>query len=162
MIVRAPEGAHAVLQPSHSGRLTSCTEKNWFRYDGKHNFPRIAHLDSDNSQIYYGKFCFKNSDPCMKSQKLELDTFTGDLIVHNLELADEDDYYYFCGVKGQWPIYQLIKLDVYGMKLFSVILIQTYCIRQICSSLSLCYDVKMFYPDSGLLTSTAPEIFTMQ
>ena len=133
IIVQAKESSDAVLKPPHSsglvqGRarpksrfpqapsLASCTEKNWFKYDGQHSFPRIAHLESDNSLLYYGNFCYKRASPCQESQKLELDSFTGYLTMHDVTLADEDDYYYFCGIEDQWPNYELVKLEILGIK----------------------------------------------
>ena len=56
----------------------------------------------------------------MKSPKLDMNNVTGDLTIRNLQLDDEDDYYYFCGISDQWPKYELLRLDVFGKKMRNV------------------------------------------
>ena len=114
-IFKGEENTDINLKPAKSGKPAECTEKNWFKYEGPHHFPRIAHLESDNTLLYFGEFCSKRTEySCKESQRLELNTDTGDLKIRNVQLSDEDDYYYFCGIENKWPAYELMRLEVQG------------------------------------------------
>ena len=91
-----------------------CSETLWFKYRGPNSYPRLAHLKDDKSLRYYGDFCFKSSSPCFTSPKIEMNNVTGELTIKGLQLNDEDNYYYFCGIADQWPKYELLRLEIYG------------------------------------------------
>ena len=49
-----------------------------------------------------------------ESSKFELNTFTGDLTIRNLDLYEVGDYYVLCDEHDEWPKYTLLKLNIQG------------------------------------------------
>ena len=73
------------------------------------NCPNYCIYNAKNSSLTK-----RTAYSCKESQRLELNTDTGDLKIRNVQLSDEDDYYYFCGIEKKWPSYELMKLEVQG------------------------------------------------
>ena len=113
-IVKAEENSNIVLVPPKYPTDKLCNEKLWFMYASKDNYPRLAHLQTGQSVNYYGNFCNENISPCSESSKLKLNPATGDLTLNNIQLNDEENYFYYCGVQNQWPTYDMVRLEVHG------------------------------------------------
>ena len=112
--LKAIEGGDAVLSPIVTQKDQHCTEQIWFKYLSKDNYLRLVHFQTDRSIKYFGKFCVKNSHTCEESDKLKFNPNSGSLTMKNVQLSDEGDYYYYCGIQNRWPVYQLLKLETHG------------------------------------------------
>ena len=112
--LKANEGRDVVLSPIVTQNDQLCTEKIWFQYLSKDNYPRLVHFETDKSIKYFGKFCEKNSNTCEESDKLNMNPISGSLTIKSVQLGDEADYYYYCGIQNRWPVYQLLRLETHG------------------------------------------------
>ena len=118
------------------------------------NYLRLVHLKDDKSLQYYGNFCSGTSDPCLISGKLKLNLITGDLTIRNLQLDDENDYYYFCDVSNHWPTYELQRLDIFGKPFgYSCVFKSSICSRQTAKQANWCTTSRIC--DTIILTKNA-------
>ena len=117
VLFSANEGEAVILQPSQDADKLSCIEIVWFKYIDKDTSADIAR-SNDNEVLYFGEYCWDSSSQCKKSRKVELNELTGKLTIHELQIADDHDYYYLCNITGQPPKYELIKLEIYGRCMF--------------------------------------------
>ena len=113
VLFSANEGDAVTLQPSRDAVELPCIEIVWFKYIDKDTSVDITRSNK-NEVLYFGEYCPDSSSQCKRSRKVDLKEITGKLTIHELQIADDHDYYYLCNVTDQSPKYELIKLEVYG------------------------------------------------
>ena len=129
ILFSANEGEAVILQPSQDAVELSCIEIVWFKYIDKDTSVDIARSNK-NEVLYFGEYCWDNSSQCKRSSKVDLNEITGKLTIHELQIADDHDYYYLCNITGQAPKYELIKLEVYGTStFFTMQVFRSFCLR---------------------------------
>ena len=90
-----------------------CTEMKWLKYNGSGRTSVIVHHQND-TMLYFDEFCAGKSASCKASTKLVLNHATGWLTIYELELMDEDDYYFLCNITNQSSENEMFKLNING------------------------------------------------
>ena len=107
------EGKSVTLKPSQNAKDLSCSTIRWFKYIMMGVFVDIALSEGNDDEFYFGDYC-ESSSPCKGTSKVELNTRSGRLTIHELQMTDDFDYYILCNISGHEPHYELLRLEIYG------------------------------------------------
>ena len=88
------------------------------KYNGRGGSSEIVHYQND-ATLYFNEFCAGKSASCKASTKLVLNHASGWLTIYELELSDEDDYYFLCNITNPNSLHEMFKLNINGKTMTS-------------------------------------------
>ena len=95
-----------------------CAEMKWLKYNGRGGKSEIVHHQNDTT-LYFEEFCAGKSASCKASTKLVINPASGFLTIYQLELMDEDDYYFLCNIANQDSEHEMFRLNINGKSMTS-------------------------------------------
>ena len=106
-----------ITAPSPSGHYQ---ELRWYRGSLSRTVAFYHHQVAQRVR-YFDDYCSTHASPCFSSDKVNLDVTTGRLTFHNINVTDEDNYYYKfygedaidTGYKYEIQLFVYSKLDFY-------------------------------------------------
>ena len=106
------------LKPKQIIFEDQCTEMKWLKYNERGTTSEIVH-HQDDTTLYFKDFCAETLASCKASTKLVLNHASGWLTIYELELSDEDDYYFLCNITNQKSEYEMFRLNINGKTMTS-------------------------------------------